>query len=80
MHLTDKDLRRYSGSRAAHVTEASRQSVPELAFRKMRGMRNIVADDYANVDLRIVWEVAPWLGQQSANFIATTIPWKPPMR
>jgi len=25
----------------------------------MRGMRNIVDDDYANVDLRIVWEVAP---------------------
>jgi uncharacterized protein with HEPN domain len=24
----------------------------------MRGMRNIVAHDYANVDLRIVWEVA----------------------
>jgi uncharacterized protein with HEPN domain len=23
----------------------------------MRGMRNIVAHDYANVDLRIVWEV-----------------------
>jgi len=24
----------------------------------MRGMRNIVAHDYANVDLHIVWEVA----------------------
>jgi len=24
----------------------------------MRGMRNIVAHDYANVDLKIVWEVA----------------------
>jgi uncharacterized protein with HEPN domain len=23
----------------------------------MRGMRNIVAHDYANVDLKIVWEV-----------------------
>ena len=32
--------------------------MPELAFRKMRGMRNIVAHDYANVDLKIVWEVA----------------------
>jgi len=46
------------GEAAAHVTEASRQAVPELAFRKMRGMRNIVAHDYANVDLRIGWEVA----------------------
>ncbi len=24
----------------------------------MRGMRNIVAHDYAGVDVRIVWEVA----------------------
>jgi len=24
----------------------------------MRGMRNVVAHDYANVDLKIVWEVA----------------------
>ena len=46
------------GEAAAHVTAASRRAVPELAFRKMRGMRNIVAHDYANVDLRIVWEVA----------------------
>ena len=35
------------GKAAAHVTELSRQAVPELAFRKMRGMRNIVAHDYA---------------------------------
>ena len=47
------------GEAAAHVTEASRQAVPELAFRKRRGMRNIVAHDYANVDLRIVWESPP---------------------
>ena len=45
------------GEAAAHVNAASRQAVPELAFRKMRGMRNIVAHDYANVDLKIVWEV-----------------------
>ena len=46
------------GEAAAHVSAASRQAVPELAFRKMRGMRNIVAHEYANVDLRIVCEVA----------------------
>ena len=42
------------GEAAAHVSAATRQAVPELAFRKMRGMRNIVAHDYANVDLKIV--------------------------
>lgn len=46
------------GEATAHLTEASRQALPELPFRKMRGMRNMVAHDYANVDLRIVWEVA----------------------
>jgi uncharacterized protein with HEPN domain len=46
------------GEAAAHLTELTRRAVPELDFRKMRGMRNIVAHDYANVDLHIVWEVA----------------------
>lgn len=46
------------GEAAAHLTEETRQAIPELPFRKMRGMRNIVAHDYANVDLKIVWEVA----------------------
>ena len=45
------------GESAAHLTETTRQAIPELPFRKMRGMRNIVAHDYGNVDLRIVWEV-----------------------
>ena len=39
------------GEAAAHLSEATRQAVTELPFRKMRGMRNIVAHDYANVDL-----------------------------
>lgn len=46
------------GEATAHLTEATRAAVPELPFRKMRGMRNIVAHDYANVDVKIVWEVA----------------------
>ena len=46
------------GEAAAHLTDTTRQLVPQLPFRKMRGMRNIVAHDYANVDLKIVWEVA----------------------
>ena len=46
------------GEAAAHLAEATHRAVPDLAFRKMRGMRNIVAHDYANVDLHIVWEVA----------------------
>ena len=46
------------GEATAHLNETTRQAIPELPFRKMRGMRNIVAHDYANVDLKIVWDVA----------------------
>ena len=46
------------GEAAAHLTDETRKAIPQLPFRKMRGMRNIVAHDYANVDLKIVWEVA----------------------
>ncbi len=45
------------GEATVHLSETTRQAIPELPFRKMRGMRNIVAHDYANVDLKIVWEV-----------------------
>jgi uncharacterized protein with HEPN domain len=46
------------GEAAVHLSEETRRAVPELPLRKMRGMRNIVAHDYANVDLNIVWQVA----------------------
>ncbi len=46
------------GEATAHLNEKTRREVPSLPFRKMRGMRNIVAHDYANVDIGIVWEVA----------------------
>lgn len=46
------------GEATAHLSQSTRQALPELPFRKMRGMRNIVAHDYANVDLNIVWQVA----------------------
>lgn len=46
------------GEATAHLNESTRQALPELPFRKMRGMRNIVAHDYAGVDVSIVWEVA----------------------
>src|SRR4051812_36877945 len=46
------------GEATAHLSPEARSAIPDLPFRKMRGMRNIVAHDYANVDLKIVWEVA----------------------
>lgn len=46
------------GEATRHLSEETRNAIPLLPFRRMRGMRNIVAHDYANVNARIVWEVA----------------------
>jgi uncharacterized protein with HEPN domain len=46
------------GEATAHLTDQTRKTIPDLPFRKIRGMRNIIAHDYANVVLKIVWEVA----------------------
>ena len=46
------------GEATSHLSDETRREVPALPFRKMRGMRNIVAHDYANVDMGIVWQVA----------------------
>jgi uncharacterized protein with HEPN domain len=54
------------GEATAHLNEATRLSLPGLPFRQMRGMRNIIAHDYANVDIDVVWEVATiYLSQRS---------------
>lgn len=46
------------GEAAVHRSDDTRRAIPEWPFRKTRGMRNLVAHDDANVDLKIVWEVA----------------------
>jgi uncharacterized protein with HEPN domain len=46
------------GEATAHLSEETRREIAALPFRKMRGMRNIVAHDYANVDLGVVGQVA----------------------
>ena len=55
MQKQDALMRRIEiiGEAAAHLSDATRQAVLELPFRRMRGMRNIVAHEYANVDLNI---------------------------
>jgi uncharacterized protein with HEPN domain len=62
------------GEATAHLRDETRQAIPDLPFRKMRGMRNIVAHNYANVDLKIVWEVAtvhvPQIGAALERFFA----------
>jgi uncharacterized protein with HEPN domain len=62
------------GEATAHLTAATRQSIRELPFRKMRGMRNIVAHDYVNVDLKIIWEVATCMCPRFALYWRSFLP------
>ena len=60
MQKQDAVIRRIEiiGEATPHLTEETRHSFPQLSFRQMRGMRNIVAHDYGNVDPKTIWEVA----------------------
>jgi len=46
------------GEATLHLSDETRQAIPQLPFRRMRGMRNVIAHDYAGVNLQIVWDVA----------------------
>lgn len=44
------------GEAATHLPEDFIEKHPELPWREMRDMRNIVVHEYFGVDNRIVWE------------------------
>ncbi len=56
----DAVLRRFEivGEAASRVSPETQTLFPSLPFRSMRGMRNIIAHDYGEVDLDQVWETA----------------------
>ena len=46
------------GEATAHLDEETKKALPQISFRQMRGMRNIVVHYYGNVNPKIIWEVA----------------------
>src|SRR5207302_11432010 len=46
------------GEAARHLKAQTRDAFPDLPFEKMSGLRNIVAHDYGNVNLRTIWDTA----------------------
>ena len=56
----DAVLRRFEiiGEAASRLAPESQAQFPSLPFRAMRGMRNIIAHDYGEVDLELVWKTA----------------------
>ena len=56
----DAVLRRFEiiGEAASRLSPETQASFPTVPFRSMRGMRNIIAHDYGDVDLDQVWKTA----------------------
>ena len=56
----DAVLRRFEiiGEAASRPAPDTQAQFPSLPFRAMRGMRNIIAHDYGEVDLELVWKTA----------------------
>lgn len=56
----DAVLRRFEiiGEASSRLAPETRALFPGLPFRQMRGMRNIIAHDYGDVDLDQVWRTA----------------------
>lgn len=56
----DAVLRRLEiiGEAASRLSPEARAMFPNLPFRSMRGMRNIIAHDYGEVDIDQVWTTA----------------------
>jgi uncharacterized protein with HEPN domain len=56
----DAVLRRLEiiGEAAGRISPEVQKELPGIPFREIRGMRNIIAHDYGEVDLERVWETA----------------------
>jgi uncharacterized protein with HEPN domain len=46
------------GEAAGRISPEVQKEFPSIPFREIRGMRNIIAHDYGEVDLERVWETA----------------------
>lgn len=56
----DAVLRRLEiiGEAASRVSPQTQAGLPQIPFRSMKGMRNVIAHDYGEVDLDQVWKTA----------------------
>lgn len=46
------------GEAAIHISEETKAKYPEIAWYKIRGMRNLIAHEYFGIRLETIWETA----------------------
>lgn len=59
VQLQDSVIRRLLviAEAARRVSEAARQTLPNISWKEINGMRNRLVHEYNDVDLSIVWDV-----------------------
>ena len=71
----DAVLRRLEiiGEAARRLDAESQAVLHELPLREIRGMRNIIAHDYGDVDLDLVWETCAGDMERMVNVLSRVI-------
>lgn len=45
------------GEASNHISDATQQQMPSIEWRKITGLRNIIAHEYFGIDTDIIWDV-----------------------
>lgn len=64
------------GEAARRVSAATRQSLPQIAWNQITGMRHRIVHEYSHVDFHVVWQTA---GEDIPQLIAILAPLVDPM-
>ena len=46
------------GEASKNIPEEIRDRYPEVLWQKIIGLRNVIVHDYANIDDRVIWNIA----------------------
>lgn len=59
-HWQDATIRQLEviGEATKHLSEATRSGRPEIPWKRIAGLRDVLIHDYMGVDLEAVWEVS----------------------
>ena len=61
------------GELSNHLSEDFKSTHTDIPWTAVRGMRNIVAHEYGNIDFEIVWETASIEIKELYNFCLSII-------